>query len=307
MPAYAQGILIAFVEPLFHAGCNVVDRFLSDKVFPRLTTLVFFGTLTTLVLTSITVFIFDRPHLLAPHLLLFVFLIACIEVAWLFPYYWSLGEIDTSVVASLFSLGKIVLPLLAFFFLGERLHALQYVGFFIIIGASAALSFDRQKLRLNRAFYLMLGVSLALAVEAILYKYTFTHGAGWGSLIFTVAVFEVVIMSVLMLGAGALPSLGSDIKKAYDVGPLFAVNEFFGWAGNAGNSLALALLPVTISQAITSTQPIFVLFYAYLFKHKRPEFFREQIGAADIKKKILLFVFTTAGILLVVAFGSVDI
>ena len=306
MPAYAKGIVVAFVEPLFHAGCNVVDHFLSNKVFPRLTTLVFFGSLTTLALTSVTVFFFDPPHALSPQLLLFAFLIACIEVAWLFPYYWSLGEIDTSVVASLFSLGKIVLPLLAFFFLGERLHALQYAGFFLIIFASVALSFDRTKLRLNRAFYLMFAVSIVLAGEAILLKYTFTHGAGWGSVIFTVALFEVLIMSLLLVLTGAVRNLGDDIKKAREVGWMFAANEFFGWAGNAGNSLALTLLPVTISQAITSTQPLFVLLYAYLFKHKRPDFFREQIGAGDIKKKIILFGLTTVGILLVVVFGSVQ-
>jgi drug/metabolite transporter (DMT)-like permease len=130
--------------------------------------------------TTATVFIVDPPYMLSGRFFGIALIIAIIEIGYLFPYYWSLREIDTSVVASLFSLGKVFIPLFAFFVLSERLALIQYFGFFLIIGSSAALSFDRTKLKLNRSFFFMAIVSLVLMGEAILYKYSFAAGATWG-------------------------------------------------------------------------------------------------------------------------------
>jgi drug/metabolite transporter (DMT)-like permease len=303
VPRYLLGVLVAFLEPVFHGGCNIVDHFLSAKVFPRLTTLVFFGTCITVLLLPIVWYI-SPPSLPTAPILLITLCIAGIEVLYLYPYYYSLRIIDTSVVASLLSTGKMFVPILAYFVVGERLAPIQYAGFILISIASFALTFDRKKLRVNRALFLMGAVSLILAVETILYKYAFTNGTSWGSVVVPMTVFEFGITAGLLFVTGAFRTLWADLKLVRPSWRLFVVNEFFGWAGNMGDSFGLSILPATVSKTISSTQPIFALAYAYAFKKRHPDLFREQIGWRDGAKKLFWFLVTIAGVALVVAFGS---
>src|SRR5206468_147478 len=102
--------------------------------------------------------------------------IALIEVVYQFPYYWSFRKTDTSIVTSLFSFGKILVPFLAFFVVKERLSVHQYIAYFGITVCATLLAFDPKKFRLNRAAWLMLGVSAILSVQTVLYKYAFDQG-----------------------------------------------------------------------------------------------------------------------------------
>ena len=66
------------------------------------------------------------------------------------------------VVNALFSLGKIAVPFFAFFLVHERISDIQYLGFFIIIFSSLALTLNIRRLHLNTSFFLMLFVSIIL-------------------------------------------------------------------------------------------------------------------------------------------------
>ena len=302
MPRYFHGVVIAFFEPVFHGGCNIIDHFLSAKVFPRLTTLVFFGKAITLLFLPI-VWYLSPPAQLSPLLLALVFGIACIEVLYNFPYYYALRVIDTSIVASLFSIGKIFVPILAYVVVGERLLPIQYFGFLLISVAALALTFDRARLRLNGAFFLMGFVSLILAVETIMYKYAFTHGASWGSVIVPMTLFEFCIIAFAYTATGGVRTLHTDLGTVRASWKLFFWNEFFGWLGNMGDSFGVSVLPATVARAIGSTQPIFTLLYASLFKRKHPEVFREQLGTRAVVK-LSWFSVIIVGVVLVVAFGA---
>lgn len=85
----------------------------------------------------------------------FYFLLAFIDVAYLYPYYKAMKVIDTSIVSALFSLGQITIPIMTYLFLDERLRESQYAGFLLIIAASIVLSINDFKMpKLNRAFLL---------------------------------------------------------------------------------------------------------------------------------------------------------
>ncbi len=132
----------------------------------------------------------DAPSFVSLKLGLLLFVISVIEVLYLYPYSWSLRHTDTSVVASLFSLGKIFVPVFAFILVNERLTALQYSGFFILVIANILITFDFRKMRLNKAFALMFMVSFVLSIQAVLLKYTYEQGVGWGSSIFWMTLFR---------------------------------------------------------------------------------------------------------------------
>jgi drug/metabolite transporter (DMT)-like permease len=299
MPSYFFGIIAAFSEPVLHAYANILDNYLADKLFARLAPLVFFGTIFEL-LTVPVIWYLDPPSATPVVLLGILFVVSIIEVSYLFPYYWSLRRADTSVVASLFSLGKIFIPLLAFYFVGERLTLPQYAGFLILILSSVLLTLDFRKMRLNVVFFIMLGTSLALSLQAILLKYVYEQGMGWGTSVIWTCSFQFFMGLALMVWPANRAELRSSISRAKQVGLVVFGMEAFSVGGSLGSMLALYFIPISIAKAIAATQPIFVLVYALLFSKKYPHLFREYIGRDGVAKKSLLFVCIIAGTLLIV-------
>lgn len=297
MSSYLSGILAALAEPVVHAWSNIIDSNFSNHVFPKLSILILFGMLFNLIFLPV-VFLISRPNFLSPEMAGLVFCIALIETLYLFPYYWSLQTTDTSVVASLFSLGEAAIPVLAFVFLNERLAPLQYFGFAIIILSAIMLTLDPKKLRFNASFFFMLTASLILAIEAILYKYIYLHGVSWGSAVFYGTFFQIVIILPIAFYTGIKP-VREGMSRIKHAGSLFVMNEFLGSSGNLAGSFALSVLPASIAKGLGASQPAFVLGYAYLFRKKHGSFFKEGIKKSEATRKLIFFALTLVGVVLV--------
>lgn len=305
MPNYLIGILAAFLEPILHAWSNIIDNHFSNNVFPRLAVLLFFGTTLNFLFLPVIFIVGGLPEGIPLSLLPLVFLIGLINVVYLFPYYWALRHTDTSVVGSLFALGRIFVPILAFFFLKESLAPLQYAGFLIIIMSATFLTLDLRTFKLNRAFFLMLAVTFALAVQAITYKYVFDQGVSWSSVATALVAIEIGVAGVIMLATTSFRAIADDMRKIRQNIKLFALQQGVEWGGYAGASFAISIIPVTVAQAIVSTQPLFILIFASLFGKKfSADFFRETVERREVIRKGMLFLFLIVGTVLVVSFGA---
>lgn len=296
MNTYIIGILAAFAEPVLHAWANILDNYFSNKLFRRLTPLIFFSAVVGVIIMPIIWFL-SPPSLVSFWLGFVLFLISLIEVLYLYPYYWALRHTDTSVVASLFCLGKVFIPIFAFFLVGERLTAVQYGGFFILVAASILMTLDFRKMRLNKAFTLMLVVSFVLSLQSVLLKYVYEQGVGYGSSIVWMTLFQFLIAGVLMLSPKNLADVKESGQKLKSAGLLLVGAELLSWGGTLGSSYAIYLIPTSIAKGIASTQAIFVLIYALLFAKIWPSVFKEYLGGKDVAKKSLLFAFIIIGIL----------
>jgi drug/metabolite transporter (DMT)-like permease len=188
---------------------------------------------------------------------------------------------------------------LAFFWIGEILKPVQYLGFLLIIISSAALTFNRATLKLSNSFFYMLLSSSLLAVEVVIYKYIFTQ-VSWGTgYVWTMGTSSVMaLLSLLSL----LPRKDTklellSLKKYY---PIILLVGCVSFLGGIGFSYAIFAVHATVSRSIDSFQPFFVLFYAVLFKQFFPLAFKEQTDFGSIAKKVLLFVITVIGVILTV-------
>ena len=127
---------VAFLAPLFYAMSVVIESFLSLAVFKRPIVMLFFVSLTNALFTPL-VLLMGWPTVPTFESVLMYGLIGVIDVAYLYPYYMALKKTDVSIVSSLFALGKIFVPVLAFILLRDSLTIAQYIGFFIIIFTSS--------------------------------------------------------------------------------------------------------------------------------------------------------------------------
>ena len=305
MSRYIVGVCVAFLEPILHGWGNILDNYLSNEVFPNLSVLLFFGTILNLLFLPIILF-FDPAHMLSLPTLALIAVISIIDIVYLFPYYWALRHADTSIVAALFSLGKICVPVLAFFVLGEQLSLPQYIGFGLIVLSATLLSLNLREFKINRAFFLMLGVSIVLSVQAILYKSVFESGANWGSVVAVITVFEIAISGCIMLLVNRMSAIVEDFRKIGRNFKLFVLQQVLDWGGNVSSSYGVSVLPVTIAQAIAGTQPMFVLAFAVVFRKRFEKFFNELTNRSELTKKIVLFAVMLVGTVLVVAYGGAD-
>lgn len=291
-------ILIALSAPLLYSLANIFDNYLSNKVFSNVGTLIFFSSCFNIVFLPLALFI-EVPGLPPLHLLPYILLISIIEVFYLYPYYKALRHDDTSIITSLFALGKIFVPIFAYFIVGETLAPIQYVGFIIIVVSSALLSLKRATgIRVNVSFYYMLACSAMLALETVLYKYIFTETT-WSTGFVWPVIFTVPIGSVLLLS----PKIRRDIvakfgnfKKAL---PIFGIEELLTFGAATASTYAISLVPVTLEKSIEAFQPMFALALALILGRFYPTLVKEQVDRGSIIKKAILFSVMIVGVVLV--------
>jgi drug/metabolite transporter (DMT)-like permease len=222
------------------------------------------------------------------------------NVFYLFPYYRSLQETDTSVVVSLFSLCRIMIPVFAYLFVGEVLTVSQYVGFSIVAIASTALTFEPGRFRFNPSFIYMVLASLIIVIESVLYKAVFESGLNWG----TALAGQNLISCLLAASLLAFPSSRRNIvsewyafKKSV---PLFLAEESSTFLATAVGVFIISLVPLTFEKTVEAFSPIFVLLLSILFVRRYPEIFKEMINKRALIKKASLFLVMLFGVWLMV-------
>ena len=291
-------VLIAFLTPILHALSCIVDAHFSNNIFKKVPSLVFYATISNIIIIPF-LFLFGTPIIPPLEILAILFIISLIEVCYQIPYYHALRNIDTSIVVALFSLGKIAVPVLAYFIVNEKLTLIQYCGFGIILLSTFLLNFDIKKLKINIAFFLMLVVSLLLSLSSVLSKYSlqsvdFVTVLFWGSLFAT-----SISLSLLFL-----PQYRTDIISSFPQYKkrikLFLSNEILNQGGTLALTIALAHLPVLVVESIESSQSIFTLLLGFVFYKIFGNRFKENLTRQEVIKKLISFTAIIIGINMVV-------
>lgn len=288
-------LLVAFIEPIFDGVVNVMDNTFVNKLSTPLAIL-FYTSMVKLLLVPL-LFFFGLPYLPPLRPLLLLVLIGILEISYLFLYLRALQEDDTSVVASLFSLGKILIPIYAFFIVAERLFFRQYVGFIIIVLCAAILTLEGKRFAFNKSFLLMTLSALLTAPQVVLLKYVLTDVDWVTSTTWIFISSALVILIVLPLKGKEIVSFYPRFKKRVH---WFSLRCLLGFTSIFTSIFVISLVPVTVARSVSATQPIFVLLYALLFGSYLPNIFKERTDWRSIAKKLPLFVLIIVSLTLVV-------
>jgi|GEM_PF-210667 len=296
-------IFIALGSSLFYGFANVLDNFLTNRLFKSIWTLVFFGMCIDLVFLPIVCFI-SPPSLPPLNLVPFILIIGFLEIFYLWPYYKALQTDDTSVVSSLFSIGRIFIPFFAFLIIGEVVQPAQYLGFFFVILSSSLLTLkDVRHLKLNKSFFYMVLVSIMLAMDTVLYKLILDQ-MSWG----TAFVFVQLSSCFFAFCFLFVPKIRKDIfrhfKEAKHTFKFLALEEVMAFSANATSAYVLSLVPITVARGLSAFIPFIVLFYGAVLQKYYPKFFHENVERGNILKKIFLFGLTLIGVFLILQNGG---
>jgi len=294
-------ILFAFLAPALYAVAEIFDEYLINREFKNISSLIFFASLLNFIFVPVIFFI-QKPELPSAILWLPLLGVALTNLLYQYPYYKALEIEDTSIVSAFFSLGKIIIPIFAFLFVGEVLHFKEYLGIAIIILGNVFLALHRskKKLDISKAFYLIIFASLILAIDGILFKYMFEQGLGWstavGGQLILAGFFGCAFFLIL---PKTRRQIIEDRNKFRKSSRLFFTEEFFTFLGLAAETYAITLAPVSLVKGIGMAVPIFVLSYTVAVKGYAPKAFHEDTRAGSFMKKILIFSFIILGLVLV--------
>jgi drug/metabolite transporter (DMT)-like permease len=299
-------ILVAFVSPIFFAISGALDSNLAQgqKGHPLSFTFYLF---IAYFLMSFVVFFYGNPDYPTLHSLLFLVPIAFIEIFYLVPYYKALKIADASVVAAMFMLSRIFIPIFAYILFNEQLYTIQYVGFGLIVVSCVLLSAGPKSLKKHicntRLLLLMSFASGILAIQTFLYKYAMQE-VSWDTAFFTVATLS----SVFSLTTILLPKIRKDIKLnfsyAMTIWPIIFLEELMSALGSSTEVFSLDHLPVTVVKAIQSTYPFWVLFVAFLMVETNKNWVKEKISLKIEERKIALILILVIGVCMVVLLES---
>ena len=103
----------------------MIDSHVSNNIFQKVETIVVYNSLTNFIAIPILLII-GNIEPLSWALLLLILLVSLIDTFYQIPYYYAVKHVDTSIMAALFSIGKIIVPILAYFVVGEHLTYSQY-------------------------------------------------------------------------------------------------------------------------------------------------------------------------------------
>src|SRR5688572_16604665 len=277
--------LLALLAPLIYAVVNLVDDNLLRHIYkgPRLAAAVS-GLFGALPLVSL-LWVEWSP---IPNSYAAMMLLAGILTAFYYYHYFrALGLESPSVVVAMFSLVPATLPILAFFFVGERLSGMQFFGFFLILLASFALALtDVRKFKFWKALVPVLWVVLFSDIVVILTKYVYERAEFYPAFMFFAAGLGLagVYFALRVFFERSKHDLSLFKRKLVKLVPILIAVELLGVAAEFTTNLAISRGPVSLVNVLEGLQPIFVLLIAVLFYPVAPHLFREASEGKLAKK-----------------------
>ncbi len=291
-------VFAAFLPPLFLGMAVIIESLLSNKTFKHPTTMIFYVSLMNALFLPLLLFL-GMPTVPSVKAFACYVGVAAISVGYLYPYYLAMKVIDASIVAALFSLGQITVPIVSYLWLGEELSFTQYIGFTVIVMASVALSVKGNKIpKLNKAFYYMLFAAFIVSFGRVLEKYALETDSNWINL----AIYPNLISGCMPLAFLGVKKWRQDIVKNFppylQKFKIFAVNEFICFLGTATGVYALSGLSPVITTAVAATQPIFMLVLSLLLCRHLGLCLMEKTSPQIMLKKLFCFVLIVLGVML---------
>jgi len=251
-------LIFAIISPFIWGFMNVLDKFvISHKVKNSLSFTVVAGIANIAIGILLALFLDWRGisfvDLLSPAIAGSIFGLH------FFIYYYALGKEDASNLIGFMYVYPIIVAILSFLFLNEKLSVISYIGICLILLGAVFLSVKAKKIRLKVSLWMI--VSLIIIVA--LYEFFIKVATNNLPVLNGIAISAVCVGFVIILGLFnknirlGFPRELKNIKWAL-------LTESLTFLGILTTYFAMAGLPATIVSSLAAIQPFAVLVLEYL-------------------------------------------
>ncbi|MDD5749448.1 MAG: EamA family transporter [Patescibacteria group bacterium] len=246
-------LIFAIISPFIWGFMNVLDKFVvSHRVKNTLSFTIVAGIVNLAI--GIILALFLNWTNIAINDLLFPAIAGLIFGSQFFLYYYMLGKEDVSNVIGFVYVYPIIVAILSFLFLNEKLSLISYFGMSMILLGVIFLSVKAKQIRLKVSLWMIISLIIVVALYEFFIKIATNNlpelnGIAISSICVGLIILPGLFNKKIRLG---FPKELKNIKWAL-------LNESLTFLGIFTTYFAMAGLPATIVSSIAATQPFAVL------------------------------------------------
>ncbi len=292
-----EWILFSILAAFTWAIVNIVDKYVLTKWIRKPIVPVMIIGIIGLIASIIVYYTHGFSELSYINILL-AFVSGVFYILMSFFYFKAVKIEEISRITPLFYLTPLFILILASIFLGEFFAPIKYLGIFLlVIGAFLISSKKITKISFGKAFWLMILSSLFLAINQVITKYLLGFADFWTIFSWTRIGTIVALIPVYFI---CFPDFISTVKEhGKKVIGVVSLNESLNVVGVIFITIAASVGYVTLVNALSSIQPLFVLIFAVFLSIFYPRILKEEMGKSTVLLKLVAIILMFAGAILV--------
>jgi len=296
-------LFFALLAPAIYALVVFIDKYVVSKEIKDYLCMPIYSAIVGLIAGTLLWLVFGRP-LLSFKDTIIVFSVGILSMFSFVAYFKAIMHDEASTINLLFQMTPVLIIILSFLFLKERLTVTQLIGFVVIFGGTLGVSLEIPKrgeeIRFTPAFFLIVLYDVLWASSAILMKFalevnTFTKNLSYYS--WGVGLGGVVLyLFVPSIRKAFLENVKKVRKRAIG---LISFNEALFILGRSITYYAFSIGSVALVSVLEGTQVFYGILFGWIAMFIAPKIFKENIGRFELLKKILSATILFFGIWLV--------
>jgi drug/metabolite transporter (DMT)-like permease len=292
---------IAVISTAVLGAVNIIDSHLISKRMPSLQAFLLPAGIISLVYGLIIFSMFPLPDDIGIWPLIVTVASGMARTIALLILLYTLKMEEVSRVIPMASTYPVFVAIIAFPILGETLNYLEWIAVIIVVAGAAIVSTRRSSSGsttwLGKAFFLLLGSSLLMAVANVSTKHALAHVSFWNMYCITVFCMSGIFI-LISLRPHTLNELGN-MKQRNSTLTLLVLNEILVVIGVVLSFWAMERGSVSLVSTITSSRPIFVVVYALILSRTSPMFLEWQSGRIMLALRLVAVAMIVGGIAII--------
>ena len=209
-------------------------------------------------------------------------------------YYLAIAREEVSRIVTIFYLLPLFILLTARFVLHESLQPQEYQGVILLVSGAVLITCkDKPFPQLNLAFcFAILGV-LCVTVNQIIIKYLLEATDYWTVFSYVRVGSFLAVVPLLPIVVSKVQAISSERKGS--VLALMAVNDTIGVGALFIFTIAVSLGSVTLVNALSSVQLLFLLLIVVTVGTVNPNILREELGRTVLLSKLIAILLMICG------------
>lgn len=290
-------IIYSILAALIWAIVNTVDKYaLTNWVKNPTIPLMFLGVIG--LIASIFVYFIHGISMLSPFNIFLAIMAGILYVLMSWSYYRAAKIEEISRIVPIFYITPLFILILATIFLGEIFTPIMYLGiFFIIIGAITLSTRKGKIFSMGKAFWFMIASCFCLAVNQIITKYLLKFADFWTVFSWIrITTFISLIPLLLLYFKDFRETVKTFGKKVVVV---LSISESANMIAVLFITIAAATGYITLVNALSSTQPFFLLAITIILSIFFPRILQEEQSKSAIIIKLFAILLMFVGTIII--------
>lgn len=204
-------------------------------------------------------------------------------------FFKSLQDLGAKMQVLFFMLGQVMTMVLSFMFLGELLTPHEYLGSLILLAGVTVVLWGKQENHPNKTRGILLGFLsiLCFSLSAVIVKYSIIN-IDVVSATFYRMFFGTLFVLIAGVSSNKIKAWVNPLKDVR-IAMLFVINVFvITFGGFLLSMVAIKNISVSLASVLSTTEPIFVLLFAYMFNHEKIT--KRELAGSFISIVAVLFI-----------------